>query len=101
MKKILLPLLLFTSAAIAKLPAKPVLFLDYDKLAQQSLEFIKLRNNNKSTDALLSKLRLICERITKEKDAAAVLYSVGLLFYIDPEYDVTDEVIKILNKVKE
>ena len=127
MKKLLLSILLpiFTAPALNKLPAKPILFVDFDKVEQKSLEYIRIQHTpndlskqycaanqqqernkisseieccNIERDIFLKRLKLVCREIARKMDAIAVTYSANLVvFYVDPKYDITESIINALN----
>lgn len=106
MKTILFTIILslFTTMAANNLPAKPILFVDYLKLEQQSIEYKKIQKIEqiarvKKLKKFNKKVKIACALITKKMNACATLPIVdGFFLYYESEYDITKIIIDLLNK---
>ena len=73
-----------------------VVFLDRDKICQYAQKKIIPPLDQKAE----KELKKICESIAKRKGAYAVIDKDCAWLYVDPEYDITEEVVSLLIKDK-
>jgi outer membrane protein len=82
-----------------KTDALKVLYNDYQKLLNDAKEDI-VREDRELVSIILKKADPILKKVAKKKKYGLILKDSNAIGYLDPDVDITDDVLKELNKKK-